>query len=240
MYRLRIRNLSQLVTISNDGKSFKIGKDLGQLNIIKNGTIIINNLGLIEDLGPSDVLDEKYKDATFTQDLDGTGKSAIPGFVDGHTHPVWSGDRVHEFVMKLSGVSYLEIHKAGGGIGFTVDHTKKSSEEELEELLRIRLKRMLRQGTTLLEAKSGYGLELETEVKMLKVLHKVAKEGPVEIVSTYLGAHSVPKGSTSAAATNDIVANQIPRIKVSITLSDSKDQMMDTSRCHILLTSFVL
>lgn len=91
----------------------------------------------------------------------------LPGFVDAHTHPVWAGDRVHEFAMKLAGATYLDIHKAGGGIGFTVEHTKNATNETLSSLLISRLDRMLKFGTTLVEAKSGYGLELETEVIIL-------------------------------------------------------------------------
>ena len=94
----------------------------------------------------------------------------VPGFCDAHTHPVWSGDRVHEFVMKIEGKSYMEIHKKGGGIMFTVDHTRKSSEEELLQLLKQRLDKMKQMGTTLVETKSGYGLDLDTEVKMMRVM----------------------------------------------------------------------
>jgi len=120
---------------------------------------------------------------------------------------------VHEFAMKLAGATYMDIHKMGGGIGFTVEHTRKSSKEELKQLLISRLDRMLNYGTTVIEAKSGYGLETETEMKMLEVLHEVDQLHPIDIVSTYLGAHSVPKGSTAAQATVDIINNQIPALK---------------------------
>jgi len=113
----------------------------------------------------------------------------IPGFCDAHTHPVWSGDRVHEFVMKIEGKSYMEIHKKGGGIMFTVDHTRNSSEEELLDLLVERLNKMKQLGTTLVEAKSGYGLNLETEVKMMKVLKKANDQHELDIVVNYCGAH---------------------------------------------------
>lgn len=103
---------------------------------------------------------------------------------------MWAGDRVHEFAMKLAGATYMDIHKMGGGIGFTVQHTRNATEETLLNLLLPRLDRMLKFGTTTTEAKSGYGLNTETEIKMLKVLHTAQQHHPVEIVSTYLGAHS--------------------------------------------------
>lgn len=142
----------------------------------------------------------KYADAHFEVDLDCTGMSIVPGasrnliekidlmplagFVDAHTHPVWAGDRVHEFAMKLAGATYMDIHNAGGGassvsvcshltlcagIGFTVKHTREASEQQLLENFLQRARRMLAQGTTTLEAKSGYGLDTDTEMKMLRV-----------------------------------------------------------------------
>lgn len=110
-----------------------------------------------------------YKNAKFVASYDMRGRAIVPGFVDAHTHPCWAGDRVHEFELKLAGATYMDIHKAGGGIGFTVRKTKEASQEELERSLATRFTRMLRHGTTLCEAKSGYGLELDTELKMLKV-----------------------------------------------------------------------
>jgi len=211
-YRLRIRNAAQVVTVACGGKSFKIGAEMNEIGIIEKGTIIVGTDGMIVDVGTEEELSAKYKDSTFDKDIDATGKSVVPGFVDGHTHPVWTGDRVHEFSMKLAGATYMDIHKMGGGIGFTVNHTREASKEELKGLLIQRLNRMLKYGTTTVEAKSGYGLETETEMKMLEVLHEVDQVHPVDVVSTYLGAHSVPKGKTAAEATMDIVQRQIPEL----------------------------
>jgi len=105
-----------------------------------------------------------------------------------------------------------DIHKKGGGIGFTVQHTRESSIDELKQSLSKRLDRMMRCGTTTVEAKSGYGLNTETEMKMLQVLHETNKTHPLEIISTYLGAHSIPKGSNAEDATKDIIENQIPQL----------------------------
>ena len=108
---------------------------------------------------------------------------------------MFAGDRVHEFVMKLQGKSYMEIHEAGGGIGFTVRHVRKATEEELLKGLEERLKAMNRIGTTLVEVKSGYGLDTESEIKMLKVIEMAAKRNKfIDIVANFCGGHSVPEG----------------------------------------------
>ncbi|KAF2071065.1 hypothetical protein CYY_007619 [Polysphondylium violaceum] len=211
-YKLKLKDAAQLVVVSK-GKPYKIGKDMSEVEIIENGTLIVDNNGNIADLGNASEMEEKYKSFTFEKVIDCKNRVVLPGFVDAHTHPVFSGDRVHEFAMKLAGATYLDVHKAGGGIQFTISHTRQSSEQELLELLKPRLDRMVKSGTTLIEAKSGYGLEKETEMKMLKVLHTAAKEHSVEIVSTYLGGHAVPKGLTAAEATDDIVNVQLPELK---------------------------
>ncbi|XP_028305637.1 putative imidazolonepropionase isoform X3 [Gouania willdenowi] len=137
----------------------------------------------------------------------------LPGLVDAHTHPVWAGDRVHEFAMKLAGASYMDVHRAGGGIHFTVEHTQAANASDLLASLRGRLDRMLRAGTTLVECKSGYGLELQTELKMLRVIEEARKSLDVNISATYCGAHAVPRGKTVAEATDDILQVQLPRLK---------------------------
>lgn len=120
----------------------------------------------------------------------------LPGFVDAHTHSVFCGDRVHEFVMKLSGKTYMDIHKSGGGIQFTVKHVRAATEEELLSGLEERLRAMNRVGTTLVEVKSGYGLDTETEIKMLRVIQKaVQRNSFIDIVANFCGGHSVPAGS---------------------------------------------
>merc|ERR1719220_2531121 len=155
---------------------------------------------------------EAYSEERFSRVIDAGGGAVLPGLVDGHTHPVWAGDRVHEFAMKLAGASYMEVHAAGGGIHFTVERTREAGEEELLGLLLPRLKAMLHHGTTTVECKSGYGLETETEVKMLRVLEKARPKCPIEISSTFCGAHSVPKGSTAAEATIDVIEKQLPAV----------------------------
>merc|ERR1719495_2833160 len=149
--------------------------------------LAVDNNGKISMVGPQKEVTEKYNERSFAQVLDAKGCAVTPGLVDGHTHPVWAGDRVHEFAMKLAGASYMEVHAAGGGIHFTVDKTRAASEQELLELLVPRLRRMMQAGTTTVECKSGYGLDEENEIKMLKVLEEAKKIVPIEISSTFCG-----------------------------------------------------
>lgn len=120
---------------------------------------------------------------------------------------------MHEFAMKLAGATYMDVHKAGGGIHFTVEHTRAAGSLELLASLSSRLVRMQRAGTTLVECKSGYGLELQTELKMLEVIEEARNSLPINISSTYCGAHAVPKGKTVEEATEDILQVQLPRLK---------------------------
>ncbi|XP_048450624.1 probable imidazolonepropionase [Rhincodon typus] len=191
--RLLVRSAAQLVQVSDSGAQFLGKAEMQRLAVITGGSIVINREGVIEAVGPNELIQSKYKGVTFDQEIDACGMCVLPGLVDAHTHPVWAGDRVHEFAMKLTGASYMEIHKAGGGIHFTVEHTRKASEEELFERLRGRLQRMVQAGTTLVECKTGYGLNLETETKMLRVIERARRELDISISSTYCGAHSVPR-----------------------------------------------
>ncbi|KAJ0394689.1 hypothetical protein P43SY_005648 [Pythium insidiosum] len=213
-FRLRIFNAKQIVQVCSQRELFKAGKAQGELAIISNGSLVVDNDGRIAAVGSNEEVDAWIRaqpaPVKFEKEVDGSEFCVLPGLVDGHTHPVWSGNRVGEFAMKLAGATYMEVHAAGGGINCSVRATRQSSDEELSELLHQRLDRMLRSGTTLIEAKSGYGLEADTEVKMLRVLHNA--KHPVEIVSNFLGAHSVPEGSTAATATEDVIHRQLPAV----------------------------
>src|SRR5262245_4001587 len=127
-----------------------------------------------------------------TKVVDGRGRSLVPGFVDGHTHVVFAGDRRDELRRRLAGATYSEIAAAGGGILATVAATRAASEEELLRSTAARLDEMLSNGTTTCEAKSGYGLTTESEVKLLRVLARLQNTHPIEIASTFMGAHEVP------------------------------------------------
>jgi imidazolonepropionase len=125
--------------------------------------------------------------------VDAAGNAVIPGFVDAHTHAVFAGSRVDEFVDKLRGLSYQEIANRGGGILATVNSVRAADKAELKELARARLQSALEHGTTTMEVKSGYGLDRAGELKMLEVIDELRREQPIDLVPTFLGAHAVPR-----------------------------------------------
>ncbi|KAM3859117.1 putative imidazolonepropionase [Diretmus argenteus] len=212
-YQLLVKNAKQVVLICNKGEKYLTKDGIQNICVIENGSIVIGSDGLIKAVGPADSMEAQYSEASFDKVIDATGMCVIPGLVDAHTHPVWAGDRVHEFAMKLAGATYMDVHRAGGGIHFTVGHTQAAAASELLASLSGRLGRMQRAGTTLVECKSGYGLELQTELKMLEVIEAARRTLPINISSTYCGAHAVPKGKTVAEATEDILQVQLPRLR---------------------------
>jgi len=180
-----IHSASQLIALSGGPQR---GHELGRLNILEDGAVLVRG-GIIEEVGKTPSLIYKYPNE---ERVDAHGNAVIPGFVDPHTHLVWAGDRAAEFEMRLQGKSYMEIMNAGGGIASTVNATRAASPEELLAQSRDRARGMLRFGTTTAEAKSGYGLELNAELAQLETLLALDKEGPLEIVPTFLGAHAIP------------------------------------------------
>lgn len=210
--KLLVKNAKQVVLICHNGEKFLTKDGMQKLCVIENSSLVIGSDGLIKDIGPASTIDFQYAGVSFDKVIDATGMCVIPGLVDAHTHPVWAGDRVHEFAMKLAGATYMDVHRAGGGIHFTVEHTRAALASTLLASLIGRLGRMQRAGTTLVECKSGYGLELQTELKMLEVIETARRTLPINISSTYCGAHAVPKGKTVAEATTDILKVQLPRL----------------------------
>jgi imidazolonepropionase len=176
---------TQLLTIAGGPQA---GHDLGNLGIIENGSLAIKNEKIIA-IGPTPELSNQYKTK---QEIDARGRVVMPGFVDPHTHLIWAGDRAAEFEMRLAGASYMEIMKAGGGILSTVRQTRTTSTDDLVAQARGRLNRMLSHGTTTAEVKTGYGLETETELRMLEAILRLDDEHPVELTPTFLGAHAIP------------------------------------------------
>jgi imidazolonepropionase len=176
-----LHSASQMLTIPGPPQR---GKCLGQLGIIENGAVLIRD-GLIVEIGNSQALLAAFpSEARF----DAQGCVVMPGFVDPHTHLPWSGDRANEFEMRLMGRSYQEIMASGAGINKTVTATRASSDESLLYETRQRAREIFRHGTTTAEAKSGYGLVFESELRLIHTIMQLDAEGPLEIVPTFLGA----------------------------------------------------
>jgi len=180
-----IHSASQLLTIAGGPQR---GQALGNLGIIPAGAVLIQD-GEIAAVGSSSELRSIYPNEP---QLDAGGKVVLPGFVDPHTHAIWVGDRAAEFETRLQGKSYLEILKEGGGILSTVRATRAASLEKLISETQPRLWSMFKHGTTTAEIKTGYGLSTAIEMRMLEALLALDKEGPLEIVPTFLGAHAIP------------------------------------------------
>ena len=179
-----IYSSSQLLTLAGGPQR---GKALGALGIIKDGAVVIRDEKIIA-VGATAELRASYPDEPR---LDANGCVIMPGFVDPHTHVIWGGDRADEFEMKMAGTAYLDILASGGGILSTVRATRTASIESLIAQTRPRLLRMFAHGTTTVEAKTGYGLQTATELRLLKALLTVDDETPIEICPTFLGAHAI-------------------------------------------------
>ncbi|XP_077195219.1 putative imidazolonepropionase [Paroedura picta] len=212
-YELLLEGAQQLVFVCTKGEKYLLEPGMQHLAVLENASVVIGKDGYIKAAGDASAIRSQFSSVPFEKIIDCSGKCILPGLVDAHTHPVWAGDRVHEFAMKLAGASYMDIHQAGGGIHFTVEHTRKTSEDELLKSFKQRLLRMLRSGTTLVECKSGYGLNLETEIKMLRVIERARKELDIGISSTYCGAHSIPKDKNALETTDDIINAHLPKLK---------------------------
>lgn len=189
MSNLIIKNAAQVVTCKSNGAKF--GKDMSDINMLENASIVAEN-GLIKDIDTSENIAKKY-DETKYDVIDATNKAVLPGFVDSHTHFVFGGYRADEFSWRLRGDSYMDIMNRGGGIVNSVTGTRCASEEELIELGKKRLDEMLSFGVTSVEGKSGYGLDKETELKQLRVMKKLNEIHPIDISTTFMGAHATPK-----------------------------------------------
>jgi imidazolonepropionase len=183
-----IVNIGQLVTLAGPVRP-REGHELRELGIIENAALLIED-GCIKAAGPCAEIEPLIPPGTV--EIDANGACVTPGFVDAHTHLVFAGNRAAEFEQRIAGVTYQQIAAAGGGILSTVRHTRAATEDELLAESRRHRDWMLRAGTTTMEAKSGYGLDRETELKMLHVMQRLNAEGPAHIVPTLLAAHCLP------------------------------------------------
>jgi imidazolonepropionase len=180
-----IHSASQILTLTG---GVQRGGELGRLNILADGAVLLRG-ETIEAVGSSAELLAAFPNEPR---LNAGGKVVMPGFVDPHTHLVWAGDRAHEFEMRLQGKTYLEIMAAGGGIVSTVQATRLASPTQLLAETRTRAQALFRHGVTTAEAKTGYGLDTQSELRQIAALLALDAEGPLEIVPTFLGAHAIP------------------------------------------------
>ncbi|GGA41883.1 imidazolonepropionase [Kroppenstedtia eburnea] len=189
---LLIQKAAQLVTLKGSSTAPLRGKAMEDLHIIEDGSVWVED-GIIRSVGTdAQVREQVGSRLEEAEVVDAAGRLVTPGLVDPHTHLVFAGSRENEFEMRLQGATYMEIMEAGGGIHATTSATRQADEEQLYQESRRRLDQFLRHGVTTVEAKSGYGLSLEHELKQLKVAQKLNRDHPVNVVSTFMGAHAIP------------------------------------------------
>jgi len=207
---LLIRNISELLPMKSNGKALS-GKELSNIEVIENGAIAIKDETIIAVGSISDVLD-KCTQTKNTMVIDGRGKTVLPGFVDCHTHLVFGTTRENEFVSRIEKLRNTQNVIMEGGIKFTVSKTRSSSKDKLIKIAKKHLDIMLSHGITTIESKSGYGLDLENEIKILEVNDDLRRMQDVEIETTFLGAHAIPEGYTSEQYVSLVINEMIPEV----------------------------
>jgi imidazolonepropionase len=184
-----IVHASELVTLKGP-KRPRTKSEMSELSIIKDGALVLED-GAIADVGRTQSILKEH-DATGVERVDASGKVVMPGLVDPHTHLVYAGSREFEIELKIKGKSYMEILAEGGGILRTVRDTRAASSQELYQQSARRLESMIAHGSTTIEAKSGYGLDIDTEVRILETVAKLGEDYPADLVPTFMGAHATP------------------------------------------------
>ncbi len=207
---LVVLNSRQVVTVAGNG-SPKAGAKMSELGIVPDGAVAVYEQKIVW-VGSTKNWKDAVNLANDAQILDAEGGAILPGLVDCHTHLIFAGTREDEFSMKIAGIPYMEIARKGGGIKRTVTHTRNATEDQLFEIAQQRLRQAVRFGITCIEIKSGYGLEMETELKMLRVAQKLRNTCPVEIVSTFLGAHEVPQNMDKETYLHEVCSSMIPQV----------------------------
>jgi imidazolonepropionase len=240
---LAIVNCSQVVTLAGPARP-RVGPAMRELGIVLQGGLFVRD-GLIERVGTSAEISSQIDANTIV--VDAGGRVVLPGFVDAHTHPVFAGTRVDEFEERSRGATYQEIVARGGGIQSTVNRTRASSLNELIAIGRRYADWFLRGGTTTVEAKSGYGLSLEDEIKILRAIRQLDRETPLRYVPTFLGAHSIPPEYKSRrdGYVSLIVEEMLPHVareklaeycdvfcEEKVFTTDESWKILSAARCH--------
>ena len=203
---LLIHDLEAAVTAVGTGPLR--GRQFGELSVHSPASIAVSGDRIVA-VGPPDEILRQIPPGSEFESVDGRGRTALPGLIDCHTHPAFLGDRAAEFELRSFGATYEEIHASGGGIRATVAATRAGSEGELRSSVRRHLDWMLEHGTTTAEAKSGYGLDHETELKSLRAIRAAGQSSPVDVNPTFLGAHTVPPEFDSAAEYVEFVIHEV-------------------------------
>lgn len=204
---LAVLHAAQLVTLAGPNRA-RSGSELSNLGIIRDGALLIEG-ERIAAVGPSSEIEKLSGGAEI---VDVSGKVVLPGFVDAHTHLVFAGNRLDDWEARARGETYEQIAQRGGGIQTTVRATRAASEDELFALAKSRAGWFLQNGTTTIEAKSGYGLTVEDELKILRVVRRVGRETPLETVGTFLGAHAVPRELDRDRYVSLVIEEMLPRV----------------------------
>ena len=234
--QILFKNIKELLQVREEKINFLSGKEMKTLPVIKNAFLLIEN-GLIKDYG-------KMEDAPSDKDIkiiDATDRIVMPTWVDSHTHLVYAGNREDEFVDRINGLSYEEIANRGGGILNSAKKLHETPEEELYEQSKKRLEEVILLGTGAIEIKSGYGLNKEAEIKMLRVIKKLQENYPIEIKATFLGAHALPKEfKEDKQAYLNLVVNEILPIVAKENLAEFIDVFCETGYFSVADTEFLL
>jgi imidazolonepropionase len=206
-----VTNAREVITCA--GAAPKCGADQGDVRPVADGALA-SLRGQIVFVGSAEACAVTVEPASGCVQIDATGCAVVPGFVDAHTHVVYGGDRLGELRQRLAGASYTSIAAQGGGILQTVRATRECDEDRLARAARVRLDEMLQCGTTTCEVKSGYGLTIESELKLLRVIRRLSAEGPMELAATFMGAHEVPPEYRDRRAdyVRLIINDMIPRV----------------------------
>jgi imidazolonepropionase len=223
-----IRNIKGLVQVEDDPKVMICGKDMAVLNVISDTYLFLEN-GFISDFGMMSGLNmADIQRFNITDEIDASGKFVFPSFCDSHTHLVYAGSREAEFTDKIRGLSYEEIAKRGGGILNSAKKLHDTLEDNLFEQSMVRINEIISLGTGAVEIKSGYGLNLEDELKMLRVIKRIKETAPLEVKATFLGAHTVPEEFWNRRSKYvDLIINEMIPMVVSEQLADYIDVFCD-------------
>ncbi|KAF0239475.1 MAG: hypothetical protein FD181_63 [Prolixibacteraceae bacterium] len=211
--KILLENIKELVQVLEEPLLFRAGVEMSTVKTIRNAFLIIRD-ELIDEFGRMDELKDKYMDDDLLIEIDCSNRLVYPSYADSHTHLVYPGPRENEFVGRIKGLSYEEIARNGGGILNSAKRLHEASEDDLYNSAMARIFEVIKTGTGAVEIKSGYGLNTEDELKMLRVIRKIKETSPICIRSTFLGAHAIPeKYRGNASKYVDVVINEmIPQV----------------------------